>query len=1102
MTHPCKEKPIPTRNKLLVMAILFILLSACGSAEHAATSIPQVVSVTATPRVVDVTATDQPNTAAPLPTAISSNEPPSSTATLVPAIATPEPVAGRISFVDSGQHLGSAQSWDVALGDLDGDGDLDAYVANAIQGGANNAVWINDGQGSFTLNEQTLGYGQGVALGDLDGDGDLDAIVTNWWGEEHSTVWLNDGSGIFADSGQNLGFAFQPALGDLDGDGDLDIFMAQMEANTIWLNDGGGVFNDTGQRLGTAITAAVSLGDLDGDGDLDALAGGWEEAAKVWLNDGAGTFVEHTQSLCPASVHIHDLALGDVDGDGDLDAFMAVASSHSNQVWLNDGTGAFSDSGQQLHSSLAHGVSLGDLDGDGDPDAVTAHGGGGSSGGKIWLNDGPGEFGESDLTLGNLYSSAIALGDLDSDGDLDAFIAHGDQSNESGGGMPNDVWLNEMLPTPLPVLTGNGSGVIAFYSERDGNAEIYTMNTDGSDQCRLTFNTYDDVSPVWSPDGSQIAFISNRDDPDPTGCFPECFYQLYIINADGSDEHKLVKTEMTIHHPDWHPDGTKLSFDSGFNMEGDIYIVNADGSGLQVLVEDGLWADWSPDGSQIVFSSSRDRNSEIYIADTDGSNQRRLTDNDRMDFFPAWSPDGERIVFGAGNFNERQIYIINFDGTNEQQLTTEGRVSEDPAWSPDGSQIVFQSNRTGRYKLYLMNANGSDQGLLTTGTGQDYWPSWGRVTTPKPGSILFEKSAQTFASIPTWKIGLADLDGDGDLDAAFANSQDNNSQVWLNDGSGTFTDTGQELGKYGHGIDVGDVDGDGDPDVVITTHNLMPTRVYLNDGQAVFQELEGAFDETTGHSVDLFDLDGDGDLDAVGEGRNKVSIFWNDGSGKFTDSELNFPMTTAWGDLDSDGDVDLFLKEDGAGYTVHLNDGTGNFSLYWNHPDSEAMSIGDATLGDLDSDGDLDVIITNGHHQSTSYPVMVFINDGSGQFSDSSQRLSAVSNAGASLGDLDGDGDLDLVLDDYLEPCQIWLNDGAAQFSDSGFRFGNDQFYRHALLGDLDGDGDLDIFLATFGMGQGSNEIWFNQGQEKLTSMTRSMNCALSVCAFMKLIAD
>jgi hypothetical protein len=400
---------------------------------------------------------------------------------------------------------------------------------------------------------------------------------------------------------------------------------------------------------------------------------------------------------------------------------------------------------------------------------------------------------------------------------------------------------------------------------------------------------------------------------------------------------------------------------------------------------------------------------------------------------------------------------------------------------------VFQSNRDGNFEIYTLEIDAvlrgeSDLGLqrLTNTSSGDFWPSWGPALTPKSNSpILFEKSTQAFSSVPTWKIGLADLDNDGDLDAVFANGQSNDSQVWLNDGGGIFIDTGQQMGKYGHGIDVGDIDGDGDLDVIISTHtDSAVTRAYLNDGSAIFQELEGSFDANIGFSVELLDIDGDGDLDAVGEDTSATNVYINDGMGYFTPSQISLPLTTIWGDLDSDGDTDVFIKEDGVGYSVRINDGSGNLDKHWSHADTTAMLLGDMALADVDNDSDLDVIITNGHFQSTSYPALVFFNDGTGQFIDSKQRLSAVRNSGVNLGDLDGDGDLDLVLTDYLEPNQIWLNDGAGQFVDSSFRFGGDQFYRHIHLGDLDGDGDIDIFLATFGISSGPNEIWFNHSFE------------------------
>ena len=297
---------------------------------------------------------------------------------------------------------------------------------------------------------------------------------------------------------------------------------------------------------------------------------------------------------------------------------------------------------------------------------------------------------------------------------------------------PTTIPPSAIPPTtipPSPAATQAGSA-IAFYSQRDGNLELYLMDPDGSNQRRVTSNEFDDDSPALSPDGSQIVFISSRDDPNPKSCAHSCFYQLYLIHTDGSGEHRLIETEFSTTHPDWHPNGTKISFDTETNLQGDIYVVNSDGSDLQLLVEDGFWADWSPDGQQIVFASKRDGNVELYLADADGSNQRRLTQTERMEYFPDWSPDGQRIAFTV--LQPRAIYVMDVGGGNEGRVTS-ASFAENPAWSPDGKWIAYQSDDDGDFEIYAVNVaealagtGGSNPIKLTDNKAGELWPSWGK----------------------------------------------------------------------------------------------------------------------------------------------------------------------------------------------------------------------------------------------------------------------------------------------------------------------------------------------------------------------------------------
>ena len=355
-----------------------------------------------------------------------------------------EPICGNPIFSDSGQALGNSRSHGIALGDLDKDGDLDAFVGNVGQyfhTGQPNRVWLNDGSGNFTdsgqeMENDTASYR--VLLGDLDGDSDLDALTINF-NLKPNMVWINDGSGVFTDNGDRLGnsYSLGGALGDLDGDSDLDAFVVNHygQPNKVWVNDGSGHFTDSGQNLGSSRSGDVDLGDVDGDGDLDAFVGNTNgQANKVWLNNGSGSFTDSGQNLGNSDSHGR-VWLRDLDGDGDLDAFVGNTSNLPNKTWLNDGAGLFTDSEQSLGSSNTHDVAMGDIDSDGNIDAFTANAG---QPNKVWVNDGIASFTDSGLDIGNGASEGVALGDLDGDGDLDVYVA-----NDSG---PNKVWINELVP--------------------------------------------------------------------------------------------------------------------------------------------------------------------------------------------------------------------------------------------------------------------------------------------------------------------------------------------------------------------------------------------------------------------------------------------------------------------------------------------------------------------------------------------------------------------------------------------------------------------------------------------------------------------------------
>jgi Tol biopolymer transport system component len=304
-----------------------------------------------------------------------------------------------------------------------------------------------------------------------------------------------------------------------------------------------------------------------------------------------------------------------------------------------------------------------------------------------------------------------------------------------------------------PVWSPNGRKIV-FSSRRNGNWEIYVVNTDGGGQWNLTRNPGRDSFPAWSPDGRKIAFVGHRNDLDgvyvvnangsdqrmlarkgnsptwsPDGrkiAFTSGAQGIFVMNAGGSGHRRLTRLAGRKASLAWSPDGRKLAFLGGcgrgeFNF--DLYAMNADGSGLRDVTQmcDVSDPDWSPDGRKIAFVSDDD----VFVVNADGSGLRRLTRNPASDSAPAWSPDGRKIAFVRGRDDNYGVYVMNADGSRQLALgasTVGGRgpyigevaVPDDaPAWSPDGRRIAFVSDRDGSYRLYIINPDGSGERRLT-----------------------------------------------------------------------------------------------------------------------------------------------------------------------------------------------------------------------------------------------------------------------------------------------------------------------------------------------------------------------------------------------------
>jgi Tol biopolymer transport system component len=309
------------------------------------------------------------------------------------------------------------------------------------------------------------------------------------------------------------------------------------------------------------------------------------------------------------------------------------------------------------------------------------------------------------------------------------------------------------------------NGRIAF-SLRTGVAEadIWTTNPDGTGGSPLTVNAAGNYDPAWSADGAKIAFSSNRTTgtgvDNPTGDI-----EIFTMSESGTNVTQLTFNTWDDRNPAWSPSGSKIAFEgvgAGSFGDNDIYVMNSDGSGLTNLTntpgdtwderESEASPDWSPDGSKIAFSSwhppfgSETLTADLYVMNADGSGRVQLTNTSETwsSLDADWSPDGSKIAFTSQAYfraAERGPYwfitVMNSDGSGRVDLTDtplEGAAGgdQDPAWSPNGRKIAFVHRSPGVFvpEIYTMNADGSNQSSITNTPTIGEFPDWQPLPPP------------------------------------------------------------------------------------------------------------------------------------------------------------------------------------------------------------------------------------------------------------------------------------------------------------------------------------------------------------------------------------